>query len=64
MTLRCVDCREETSHRYRLCDPCRAARAVASRESQGLPPTIESVYVLDQILDVMDMADADLKGAA
>jgi hypothetical protein len=61
---RCVDCHEHTPNRYRLCDPCRSARAVASRTSQGLPPTIESTYVLDRIVDVMDMADADLAVAS
>lgn len=55
--LRCVDCHEQTPHAYRLCDPCRAVRTVASRAQQGLPPTVESVYALDRVIDVMDAAD-------
>jgi hypothetical protein len=64
VTYRCVDCNDSTPNRYRLCDSCRRARAVASAAAQGLPPTIESAYVLDRIIDVMDMADADLAEAS
>lgn len=60
---RCADCHEHTPNAYRLCDDCRTSRAVASRASQGLPPTIQSAYVLDQIIDVLD-ATADLKKAS
>jgi hypothetical protein len=60
----CADCHEQTPNRYRLCDRCRKARAVASAAAQGLPPTIESAYVLDRIIDIIDMADADLAVAS
>lgn len=63
-SFRCADCHEQTPNTYRLCDPCRKANTVASRAAQGLPPTIESTYVLDRIIDVLDAADAELKAAS
>lgn len=61
---RCADCREHTEHAYRLCDGCRKARCVASRASQGLPSTIESLYVLDRVIDIVDAAEAELTAGA